>query len=83
MGSYIRRDVFDAYWFALGYAPNNAMVQWFIVIYSLIPGEIPNGDEPPIPVLFLEPVYWSQLYAFSMTDDFICSTDCRQLRYPN
>jgi len=82
-GSYIRQDTFYLYWYALGFAPDNAMVEWFISIYALQAGEIPNGEEPPIPVFFFELVWWSQFYAFSLTDDFLCTEPCRILTYSN
>jgi len=82
-GSYIDRAVFDAYWFALGYAPNNAMVVWFIAIYGLIPGTVPISEEEVKDVLFFDIGYWSQVYAFSLTDPFICTEPCEILTYPN
>lgn len=71
------------YWLALGYAPDNAMVQWFIAIYGLEPGVILDPDGNPIDVLYFELTFWSQFYAFSLTDDFICAEPCRVLAYSN
>lgn len=81
--SYFLQSSFDLYWTAHLIDPASAMPQWFIHIYALVPGLEPNGEEPPIPVLYFGLDYWSQLYAFSLTDKFICSEPCKTLAYSN
>lgn len=82
-GSYVRQDVFYTYWLALGFAPDNAMVVWFISIYALIAGTVDDGSGGTIDVFFFDLVWWSQMYTFSLTDGFICAMPCRILTYSN
>jgi hypothetical protein len=78
---YIEKATFDVYWAAFGIVPGNAMYTAFVNLYALQAGEIPNGEEPPIPVYFLDLDYWSQMYTFSLTDDFICTEPCLIIRF--
>jgi hypothetical protein len=68
--------------FISGLASSILMDDFFKAHYGLTDGFIPNGDDPPIAVVFFDTTLWPLLYAFSLTDDFICDVPCKLLTFP-
>lgn len=76
-GSYVYRSVYDAAWSGTGFSPTGTMSNTFIQQFSLTPGTVSPDGETVIEVLFFGLDFWSQLLAFSLTPDFICSEPCQ------
>jgi hypothetical protein len=55
--------------------------QYFRDHYGLTAGFIPNGEDPPIAVLFFDAEFWALFYAFTQTEAFICAEPCANFEF--
>lgn len=79
--TFVYKATFDALWlFGTG---GSLLIrsEIFINYYHMTPGVISCGEDCEIEVYFLDMAYWSEVYAFSLTDAYICSEPCAILRW--
>lgn len=79
--TYIYAAIFDAVWVtAAGYSALER-AEIFKSSYGLTAGVISCGEDCFIDVYFMNLTYWAEVYAFSLTDEFICSEPCKLLTF--
>lgn len=79
--TFIYAATFDALWLAaIGSSPSERRAS-FVASYFLTFGQISCGEDCFIDVYFMDLGYWAEVYAFSLTDDFICSEPCKILTF--
>lgn len=79
---YVTQATYTVFTFLTGRAAFILMNAQFLITYGLTEGEIINEDGLPVPVVFFDLEQWSEFYAFSLTDDFICLAPCKFLTFP-
>ena len=79
--TYIYGATFDAVWIgAIGSSPAERSAA-FITTYGLEAGVISCGEDCEIDVYFMDMGYWGEVYAFSLTDAFVCEAPCKVLTF--
>ena len=79
--TYIHRDVYVALIALTGLNSSIKMLDWFELHYGLEHQVIPCGEDCEINAEVFLGDFWAQLYAFSLTDKFICSARCKILTF--
>jgi hypothetical protein len=74
--TYIGRATFDALVLVTGESSSILMLEYFMLHYSLEYQLIPCGEDCFIDAVVFIGDLWPALYAFSLTDDFICAEPC-------
>jgi len=78
---YITETAYTVVAFISGLAGLSIVTQYFRDHYGLTEGFIPNGDDPPIAVLFFDTTFWPLFYAFTQTSEFTCPEPCAAFRF--
>lgn len=80
MGSYITRSAFDLAWLVIEGHPGDGRYDAFVAMYGLTLTTIEiDGEEVEVYTPDLD--WWALMYAFSLTEPFICTQRCFILRY--
>jgi len=80
-GAYFLKSAWDTYWLTQGLTSASELAEWFEIVYDLTEGTISPDGETVTEVLFFGMTFWPAFYAFSLTDDFICTEECLYLRF--
>jgi len=80
---YITQFGFTLIAFTTGLASLTLVSEYFIQHYGLTAGIIIDEEGEPVNVYFFDEELWAAFYAFSLTDEFICSEPCKLLTFPN
>ncbi len=80
--TYVHRDVYLALIALTGENSSINMLEYFELHYGLEHVLIPCGEDCTIDAEVFTGDFWPYLYAFSLTDDFICSAPCKNLTFP-
>jgi len=81
--TYVGRATFDVIVALTGEGSSIKMLEYFMLHYSLQYQDIPCGEDCIIEAVIWTSDFWPALYAFSLTDEFICANPCMNLTFPN
>ena len=81
--TYIHYDVYVALTTLTGLNSSINMLEYFELHYGLEHVLIPCGEDCVIDAEVFIGDFWSFLYEFSLTDEFICAVPCSYLTFPN
>jgi len=80
--TYVHHDVYLGIIAVTGEASSIKMLEHFEQQYGLEHQLIPCGEDCFIDAEVFLGDFWPQLYAFSLTDPFICTAKCKLLTFP-
>jgi len=80
--TYVGRATYDAMMTVTGENSCILMHDVFRQTYGLHYELIPCGEDCFIDAVIFDGDFWPLLYAFSLTDEFICSIPCKLLTFP-
>lgn len=73
---YMSESTYTAITVLTGEAGLTLVNQYFDQHYGLTHGFVLDEEGEPVPVVFFDSELWALLYAFSLTDDFLCPNPC-------
>lgn len=80
--TYVERTTFDVLVAATGEGASMNMLAWFMLFYGLEYQLIPCGEDCLIDAVVFTGGFWFDLYAFSLTAQYVCSVPCTILTFP-
>lgn len=80
---YVLGSQYTVYALVTGLAASITIDAYFKSHYGLTDGFILDEEGLPVAVVFFDLDQWTLFLAFSATDDFICTGQCKLLTFPN
>lgn len=78
---YVEQTTFFSWWAAWSVSPTSELVSSFVQTYSLTPGIVTIPEIGDVPVYYFSDSVMGTLYAFSLTDGYICPEPCKILTF--